>query len=145
MADDRGRTGTGAERPAGGQQFAADFLQFDLRAAVEELRREDQSKKGQNARTLVKYDDFRIVLITLDRGAHIPSHHTAGRISIHTVSGHVRVHAEGRSFDLPQGSVLALDRTIPHQVEAVEPSGVLLTIAWGEEARETREALGGRA
>lgn len=144
MADEARTTSARGDSASAGP-LAADFLQFDLGRAVEELRGEDGSKLGQNARTLVKYDDFRIVLITLERGARIPSHHTAGRVSIHTVSGHVRVHAEGRSFDLPQASVLALDRAIPHEVEAIEPSGVLLTIAWGEEAREAREALGGRA
>ncbi len=126
-------------------QMAGAFLQFDLAAELEQLRREPGSKDGQNAKTLVKYDDFRIVLITLDAGARIPSHHTAGRVSIATFSGRVRVHAEGRTFDMPAGSLLVLDRTLPHEVEAMEASAVLLTISWGEEARETRESLGGRA
>ena len=143
MADERDRA-AGPGQPAGGP-LAGDYLQFDLRSTVQELRREDGAKAGQNARTLVKYDDFRVVLITLDRDARIPWHHTAGRISIHTVAGHVRVHVNGRSFDLPTGSLLALDRTLPHEVEALEPSGVLLTIAWGEEALEAREAAGGKA
>lgn len=103
------------------EQLAASFLQFDLAAEI------------------------RIVIITLDAGARIPWHHTAGRVSINAVAGRVRVHAEGRTFDMPAGSLLALDRTLPHEVEAIEPSAVLLTIAWGEEALETREALDGRA
>lgn len=127
------------------EQLAGAFLQFDLRAEIEQLRREDGSKAGQNAKTLVKYDDFRLVIITLEQGTHIPWHQTAGRVSIHTVAGHIRVHAEERTFDLPLGSLLALDRTLPHEVEALEQSAFLLTIAWGEEARETRDALGGRA
>ena len=126
-------------------QLESAFLQFDLRAEAEQLRRESGSKAGQNAKTLVKYDDFRVVVITLDAGTHIPWHHTAGRVSIHAVSGHVRVRAGDRAFDLPAGSILALDRTLPHEIEALEQSAVLLTIAWGEAAIETREAMGGRA
>lgn len=127
------------------EQLAAAFLQFDLRAEAERLRHEDGSKAGQNAKTLVKYDDFRVVLITLEPGAHIPWHHTAARVSIQTVTGHIRVQADSRTFDMPLGSLLALDRTLPHEIEAIESSTLLLTIAWGEEAKETRDALGGRA
>jgi hypothetical protein len=32
--------------------------------------------------------------------------------------------------DLPAGHLLALDRTIEHDLEAVEESAILLTISW---------------
>jgi quercetin dioxygenase-like cupin family protein len=138
--------GHGHRRPhPSTEQMEGTFLQFDLGAEIERMRREEGSKAGQNAKTLVKYDDFRLVLITLDRGAHIPWHHTAARISIQAITGHFRVGTDDRTFDMPTGSILALDRTQPHEIEALEPSALLLTIAWGEEAMETREALGGRA
>jgi quercetin dioxygenase-like cupin family protein len=57
-------------------------------------------------------------------------HQTEGRISIQTVVGHIQVRAQGRTFDLPAGSLLALDQGIPHDVEALEESAFLLTIAW---------------
>ena len=38
--------------------------------------------------------------------------------------------AEGRTFDLTVGRVVALDRGIVHEIEAVEESAVLQTIAW---------------
>ena len=62
--------------------------------------------------------------------ARVPGHQTKGRISIHTVVGHILVRADGRTFDLPGGALLALDRSVPHEVEAVEDSAFLLTIAW---------------
>jgi hypothetical protein len=37
---------------------------------------------------------------------------------------------DGRDIDLPAGHVLALDRAVPHDVQAVEDSAFLLTIAW---------------
>ena len=145
MANGQNQAG-GRRRPhPSPEHLEGTFLQFDLGAEVDQLRREDGSKTGQNAKTLVKYDDFRIVLITLEPGAHIPWHHTAARISIHAVAGRVRVGTDDRTFDMPAGSILALDRTLPHEIEALEQSALLLTIAWGEEALETREALGGRA
>jgi hypothetical protein len=46
------------------------------------------------------------------------------------VVGHILVRADGRTFDLPGGALLALDRSLPHEVEAVEDSAFVLTIAW---------------
>jgi quercetin dioxygenase-like cupin family protein len=68
--------------------------------------------------------------MTLKTGMRIPGHQTEGRISIHTVAGHIQVRARGRTFDLSTGSLLALDRKLPHDVEALEDSAWLLTIAW---------------
>jgi quercetin dioxygenase-like cupin family protein len=110
--------------------MAASFLEFDLGRELEQLRGEPEWSRGQNAKTLVKYDDFRIVLVALKTGAKMPDHRTRGRVSIHTVAGRLVVRAEGRTFDLPMGALLALDHNLPHDVEALEESACLLTIAW---------------
>jgi len=110
--------------------MASPYLEFDLAGEVDQLHREPGWQSGQNARTLVKFDNLRIVLMTLKARARIPGHHTEGRISIHAVSGHIQVRAAGRTFDLPAGTLLALDQGLPHDVEALEESAVLLTIAW---------------
>jgi len=110
--------------------MAAPFLEFDLNRELEQLHAEPAWAAGQNARTLVKFDDFRVVLMTLRARAQVPGHQTKGRISIHTLVGHILVRAEGRTFDLPGGGVLALDRGVPHDVEALEDSAFLLSIAW---------------
>ena len=110
--------------------MAAPFLEFDLKRELELLHEEPGWTSGQNARTLVKFDDLRIVLMALRARARVPGHQTKGRISIQTVVGHILVRADGRTFDLPGGALLALDRSVPHEVEAVEDSAFLLTIAW---------------
>jgi quercetin dioxygenase-like cupin family protein len=110
--------------------MAGPFLEFDLAREVEQLRGEPASASGHNAKTLVKYDDFRIVLTALKAHTCIPGHRNDGRISVQTVRGHIRMRALGRTFDLPAGSLLALDQGVPHDVEALEDSAFLLTIAW---------------
>jgi quercetin dioxygenase-like cupin family protein len=112
------------------QPMAAPFLEFDLARELEQLCREPQPTSGQNAKTLVKYDDFRIVLIALRAHARIPGHRADGRISVHTIRGHMRLRALERTFDLRAGDLLALDQGLPHDVEALEDSAFLLTIAW---------------
>ncbi len=118
--------------------MAGAYLEFDLARELEQLHREPEWSRGQNAKTLVKYDDFRVVLTALKARASLPGHQTEGRISIQTVAGHIQVRAQGRTFDLPTGSLLALDQGLPHDVEALEESAFLLTIAWpGRDEKQT--------
>jgi quercetin dioxygenase-like cupin family protein len=109
--------------------MAAPYLEFDIARELEQLHREPGWQSGQNARTLVKYDGLRIVLIALKARSRIPEHQADGQISIQTVVGHIQVRAQGRSFELRTGGLLALDHGLRHDVEAVEESAFLLTIA----------------
>jgi quercetin dioxygenase-like cupin family protein len=128
----------GAHRRPHPQSMAAAYLEFDLARELEQLHREPGWSSGQNAKTLLKYDDLRVVLIALKAHTNLPRHQTEGRISIHVVDGHIQVRAQGRTFDLSSGSLLALDQGLPHDVEALEESAILLTIAWpGREAKPT--------
>ena len=109
--------------------LASPFLEFDLTTEVTHLSSEATWTTGQNARTLVKYDNFRVVVVALQAQARMPEHKTEGRISVHLLSGHIRLNASGRTFDLRPGSLLALDQGVPHGIEALEESAFLLTIA----------------
>jgi quercetin dioxygenase-like cupin family protein len=121
--------------------MASPFLEFDLAAEVDRLYLESTWHTGRNARTLVKYDDFRVVLTALRSGIRVSEHKTDGRISIHMLSGHLRLNAVGRAFDLRPGSLVALDQGEPHDLEALDDSTFLLTIAWPG-ARDTTNGHG---
>ena len=110
--------------------MAEPLMEFDLPAEIDRLRTETTWSTGQNAKTLVKYDDLRVVLTALRAKARIPEHKTEGRISVHVISGHLRLRAGGRTFSLRPGSLLTLDHGVPHDVEALEESAFVLTIAW---------------
>jgi quercetin dioxygenase-like cupin family protein len=110
--------------------MADPFMEFDLGAEVQRLKAETTWSTGQNARTLVKYDDLRVVLIALQRDARILEHQTEGRLSLQVISGHVLVRASGRTFNLRTGGLLSLDPAIRHDVTAIDESAILLTIAW---------------
>ena len=128
MSDDV-RTETAQRRPHA-PPMASAFLEFDLTAEIDRLHRESTWAGGRNARTLVKFDDIRIVLSVLRAAMRIPEHTTEGRISVQVLSGRVRLNAAGRTFDLREGNLLALDQGSSHDVEALEDSAFLLTIAW---------------
>lgn len=110
--------------------MAQPFMEFDLPAELHRLKAEATWSTGQNARTLVKYDDFRVVLIALAAEARMPDHKTEGRLTIHVLSGHLRLRASERTFNLRRGGVLALDHGVAHDALALEESALLLTIAW---------------
>jgi quercetin dioxygenase-like cupin family protein len=114
------------------EAMAAPHLQFDLTTELQQLRREPEWTSGHNSKTLVKHDSLRVVLISLKARARIPEHQTEGRISIQTIQGYIRVRSTERTFDLPTGTLLALDQGLRHDVEALEDSAFLLSIAWPE-------------
>jgi quercetin dioxygenase-like cupin family protein len=118
----------GAIRPPG--PLGSPMLAFDLNAEVERLRNEDAWQEGRNSKTLVKHPDFRIVLTVLQSKASLHEHKAAGRISVQAVAGYIRMHVAGQTFDLPAGHLIALDRAIPHDLQALEESAFLLTICW---------------
>jgi hypothetical protein len=43
------------------------------------------------------------------------------------------MHVESKALDLPADHLLMLERAIAHDVEALEDSAFLLTIAWPED------------
>lgn len=110
--------------------MAEPSMEFDLPAEIQRLKAEATWSTGQNAKTLIKYDDFRVVLIALAAEASMPEHKTEGRVMVQVLSGHIRVKALGRTFSLRPGGVVALDHGIAHDVRALEESAMLLTIAW---------------
>ena len=119
-----------ADRRPHSPPMAGSYMEFDLAAEVHRLHDETTWSTGQNARTLLKYDDFRVVLTALQANMKIPEHKTDGRISVHVLSGHIQLRASGRTFSLRPGGLLALDHGVAHDIEALEESAFLLTIAW---------------
>ena len=113
------------------------ILSFDLNEEIKRLREEDAWQAGRNSKTLVKHPDFRVVLTVLKSGTRLQEHKAAGRISVQAVAGRIRMHVQDEVFDLPAGHLLVLERALPHDVEALEDSAFLLTIAWPEDAPKT--------
>jgi quercetin dioxygenase-like cupin family protein len=124
-----GQTHGSPERPT--HQMARSLLTFDLGAEVERLQTEESWKQGtRNAKTLVKELDLRIVVIVMRPGGRMAEHRAPGRISIQTLTGRLRLCALDQTINLGVGEVLVLDPDVAHDVEALEESAFLLTIAW---------------
>ncbi len=113
------------------QPLAGPLPHFDLAAEIARLRQEELwQHMGHNAKTLMKHPDFRIVLTVMKAGTRLQEHQAAGSISVQALSGYLRLHLPEQVAELPTGHLLALDRALPHDVEAVEDSAFLLSLAW---------------
>ena len=121
----------GVDNERESERLAKPLLHFDLAHEIEQLCQEDAwVKTGHTAKTLVKHHDFRIVLIALKAGTRIGEHKTDARISIQALRGRLLLHLPELEVELLAGHLLALDRALPHDVEAVEESAFLLSISW---------------
>ena len=133
MTEERNRNNEpGNDEPERAAQHLADpALTLDLNAELAAIRaQESWQRSGRHAKTLVKDAELRVVLIALQPGARLEEHHAPGRITIHTLAGHLTVRVAGQTIELPVGHVLTLARSVPHDVEARGESAFLLTIAW---------------
>jgi len=125
------------------------LLEFDLNAEREKLHHDEAwgPATGRSSRTLVKHADLRIVLIGMKANTQMHEHTAAGRISVQTLSGHIRLQLPDQVVDLPAGHLLALDQSVPHDVEAIEESAFLLTLSWPPEGtiQESKSRPGKKA
>ncbi len=63
-------------------------------------------------------------------------HKTAAKISVQTLTGHIRLRLPDRTVELPAGQLLVLDQCAPHGVETEEDSAFWPTLSWrGQESK----------
>ncbi|HWG38023.1 MAG TPA: cupin domain-containing protein [Terriglobales bacterium] len=123
-------------RPVGHEQLEGELdrmlLRFDLPGELAHLRQQPAWKDGSgpSSTTLVKHPNLRVVLVALRAGQRMPDHRTVARITVHMLEGRMRLHLGSGPQELRQGELLALGRNLEHDVEAIEDSAFLLTLAW---------------
>lgn len=116
-------------------ELAEQIIRHNIGSELEKLKDTPswQRESGRSSETLVKYEEFRIVLVRMKPGSYMSHHRAEGPISIHALHGKIRVHLpEDRMEDLESGDLLTLERSLEHDVEALDESAFLLTIAWPE-------------
>lgn len=108
--------------------------EISLEDETEALRNSTEWLTGIARKRLIQHPDFQMTLRRMKPNTRIPEHYNPGRICVQTLFGHIRMHADGRTFDLRRGQCLVLDRAVVHDVEAVEESAFLLTVARSDAA-----------
>jgi quercetin dioxygenase-like cupin family protein len=115
------------------ERFAGAEHRIDLAAALEALRGEHhESTERHRQITLFHKGSLRMVLFAFEAGAGLPSHRAPGSVVIHTLRGRIHVKTLNESYELTTGQLVILDPEVVHDVTAVEPSDMLLTISLGD-------------
>jgi quercetin dioxygenase-like cupin family protein len=114
------------------------ILAFDLNAEADALRGEHGWRdNGHSAKTLVKHHEQRIVLIAVKAGTRMTKHRAAGAVSIQVLSGRLHVQVGAITMDVRAGHLLALDRALSHDVDAIEDTNLVLSISSSPAKRRT--------
>ena len=118
--------------------LGSSLLQVLIPNEVQSMWKEEawQPDAGRTARTLVKYPDLRIVLVSMKAGTRLKQHKTSARFAILTLAGHLRLHLPDATVEVPRGELLALDRAVSHDVEAIRQSTFLLILARPDREKE---------
>jgi quercetin dioxygenase-like cupin family protein len=105
------------------------IAKFDLLKELTEAEQKKPWPSGIHSKTLFKKHDLRIVLVSMQNAAHMKEHHADGTLSMQVLKGQLNVSVNGKSHNLPSGSLFTLGHSIRHDVEAKADSAFLLTIS----------------
>lgn len=109
-----------------------------LHSLVAEVERYEPGLVGAGRRSeiLVKTDDLRVILVTMEKGALIKKHSAPGTITIQSLIGQFAVQIDDDDVVLESGSLLTLAGGVEHAVRAHSSGAFLLTIAWSGKASD---------
>ncbi|MBZ0198833.1 MAG: cupin domain-containing protein [Ignavibacteriaceae bacterium] len=109
--------------------LSAPLLKFSIDKEVDRLKTEPTWADGdRNAITLQKNSKLRVVLITMRKGASLKEHKVEGPITIFVLSGKIIFSTGDDKINMSGNELIVLEKTIPHDVEALEDSSFILTI-----------------
>ncbi len=111
------------------ERFAGSEHLFDLDAASEALRGEaGGGRNGHRQITLFRRGGVSVILFDFEQGGWLADHAANGYVTVHVLSGEIQMVTGDGEYAMPAGSLLVLDPGIRHDVRAVQPSRMLLTV-----------------
>jgi len=111
------------------ERFAVSEDQVDLAQAAEALRREPGTgQHGHRQMALFRHGPETVALYCFDAGSKLPGHAIEGPVLIQALKGRLVVNTNTSRHELTGGQLLRLSPNVEHDVEAIEPSDMLLTV-----------------
>lgn len=100
-----------------------------------------------NLNVLIEYDDekfspkvlmnepgYRMVLLSMRAGQRIPEHASKGMVTLHAILGHITLYAGSFPNELYAGEVICIESGVPHRIEALEDSALLVLSTGGTDS-----------
>jgi quercetin dioxygenase-like cupin family protein len=111
------------------ERFAGHEHLFDLTAEGDRLRAESgDAYDGHRQITLFRGDGVSIVLFDFDAGGFLKDHAADGYVTVHVLSGDIRMTTATEDYPMAAGSLLVLKPGVTHDLRAETESRVLLTV-----------------
>jgi len=115
--------------PRPGRKLAGRAVTFSIPEELRLLKQEPEWASGaRNSVTVVKTGNLSMVLTALKKEARLCGHEVEGPITLQVISGAIRFAVEDEPHTLEAGAVMALDKEVYHEIQALEDSELLLTI-----------------
>lgn len=100
-----------------------------------------------NLNVLIEYDDenfspkvlmnepgYRMVLLSMRARQRIPEHASQGMATVYAILGHITVYAGSFPDELYAGEVICIESGVPHRIEAIEDSALLVLSTGGSDS-----------
>lgn len=94
-------------------------------ALIEEL---DIEPGDFRTRRIFRGAGVTLIRLAFDAGQVMKEHTAAAPILVQVLSGHAAMQVGGERVDLPAGAIIHVDTKVPHNVEAVTATQLLLTL-----------------
>jgi len=107
-------------------------LIFNLPQHLAELRGDEAyARSGRAGRTLAKEGPLRLTLVALNEGIRVETHLAERPMTLQPLEGRLRYRVEDETFELGPGEILFFGPGHAQDIQALEPTALLLTITAG--------------
>jgi quercetin dioxygenase-like cupin family protein len=111
------------------ERFAGSEHLFDLQRETDALRAEPGgARNGHRQITLFRRGGISIVLFDFEADGWLADHAADGYVTVHVLSGEIRMTTAEQEYEMPAGTLLVLEPGVRHDVRAIQPSRMLLTV-----------------
>ncbi len=110
------------------ERFSGSERVFDLDAAFAELPAESVPRQGHMQKALYRLGPATTAIFAFEAGGGLEQYAVDGEAIIHVISGRLLVRTGGSSYTLTANQMVMLNPGVPHDLEALKPTRLLLTV-----------------
>lgn len=114
------------------ERFAGTERLFNLEKAFAELPGESTPRQGHMQKALYRLGPTTTAIFAFETGGEIDQHSVDGESIIHVLSGRMSIRTAQSKRELGPNDLMMLDPGVPHDVKALEPTRMLMTVVLGE-------------
>lgn len=116
-------------RPEGDRPIEAPMVLANIPSLVKQLKSEKAWKESdRNSITIFKSGGMRIVLIAMHKKAEMTTERPENILSIHVIDGRLKVNTSGRTMEVDEDQLIALQPRVEYTIVASKKTVFLLTV-----------------